>query len=86
MSKKLYRFTASWCQPCKMLSKTMEGISLDYPIEVVDIDENQELAIQYGIRGVPTLVLTENDAEVKRISGVQTEGFLKEWHLQVKKN
>lgn len=79
MSKKLYRFTASWCQPCKMLAKTMEGMSLDYPIEVVDIDENQELAIQYGIRGVPTLVLTENDAEVKRISGVQTEGFLKEW-------
>ena len=79
MSKKLYRFTASWCQPCKMLAKTMEDISLDYPVEVVDIDENQELAIQYGIRGVPTLVLIENDAEVKRISGVQTEGFLKEW-------
>lgn len=79
MSKKLYRFTASWCQPCKMLAKTMEGMSLDYPIEVVDIDENQKLAIQYGIRGVPTLVLTENDTEVKRISGVQTEGFLKEW-------
>jgi len=79
MSKKLYRFTASWCQPCKMLAKTMEQVSLDYPVEVVDIDENQELAIQYGIRGVPTLVLIENDAEVKRISGVQTEGFLKEW-------
>lgn len=79
MSKKLYRFTASWCQPCKMLAKTMEQVTLDYPVEVVDIDENQELAIQYGIRGVPTLVLIENDAEVKRISGVQTEGFLKEW-------
>ena len=79
MSKKLYRFTASWCQPCKMLAKTMEQVSLDYPVEVIDIDENQELAIQYGIRGVPTLVLIENDAEVKRISGVQTEGFLKEW-------
>jgi len=62
-----------------MLAKTMEQVSLDYPVEVIDIDENQELAIQYGIRGVPTLVLIENDAEVKRISGVQTEGFLKEW-------
>jgi thioredoxin 1 len=62
-----------------MLAKTMEQVTLDYPVEVVDIDENQELAIQYGIRGVPTLVLIENDAEVKRISGVQTEGFLKEW-------
>lgn len=77
--KKVLRFTASWCQPCKMLAKTLEDIAIDYPIDVIDIDENQELAIQYGVRGVPTLVMLENDAEVKRITGVQTEGFLKEW-------
>ena len=79
MNKKVLRFTASWCQPCKMLAKTLEGITIDYPIEVIDIDENRELAIQYGVRGVPTLVMLENDAEVKRIVGVQTEGFLKDW-------
>jgi thioredoxin 1 len=62
-----------------MLAKTLEGITIDYPIETIDIDENQELSIQYGVRGVPTLVMLENDAEVKRIVGVQTEGFLKEW-------
>jgi len=37
------------------------------------------LSIQYGVRGVPTLVMLENDAEVKRIVGMQTEGFLKDW-------
>lgn len=79
MSKKVLRFTASWCQPCKMLAKTLEGITTEYPIEVVDIDDNQELSIQYGIRGVPTLVMLENDTEIKRITGVQTEGFLKDW-------
>ena len=79
MSKKVLRFTASWCQPCKMLAKTLEGIIIHYPIEVIDIDENQELSIQYGVRGVPTLVMLENDVEVKRIVGMQTEGFLKEW-------
>ena len=62
-----------------MLAKTLEGIAIDYPIETIDIDENQELAIQYGIRGVPTLVMLQNDTEVKRITGVQTEGFLKDW-------
>jgi len=62
-----------------MLAKTLEGITIDYPIEVIDIDEHQDLAIQYGVRGVPTLVMLENDAEVKRIVGMQTEGFLKEW-------
>jgi thioredoxin 1 len=62
-----------------MLAKTLEGITIDYPIETIDIDENQELSIQYGVRGVPTLVMFENDAEVKRIVGMQTEGFLKDW-------
>ena len=79
MNKKILRFTASWCQPCKMLAKTLEGIPTDYPIEVIDIDENQELSIQYGVRGVPTLVMLQDDVETKRVVGMQTEGFLKDW-------
>ena len=77
--RKVLRFTASWCQPCKMLARILEDIPTDYTIEVIDIDENRELAIQYGVRGVPTLVMLENDIETKRIVGMQTEGFLKEW-------
>ena len=77
--RKVLRFTASWCQPCKMLARTLEDISTDYPIEVIDIDESEELAIQYSVRGVPTLVMLQNDIETKRIVGMQTEGFLKEW-------
>jgi len=79
MNRKLLRFTASWCQPCKMLTKTLEGITIDYPIEVIDIDESSDLAIQYGVRGVPTLVMLQDDIETKRIVGMQTEGFLKDW-------
>ena len=79
MNRKLLRFTASWCQPCKMLAKTIEGIAIDYPIDVIDIDTNQDLAIQYGVRGVPTLVMLQDDVETKRIIGMQTEGFLKDW-------
>ena len=77
--RKVLRFTASWCQPCKMLGRTLEDISTDYPIEVIDIDENRELAIQYSVRGVPTLVMLKDDIETKRIVGMQTEGFLKDW-------
>ena len=77
--RKVLRFTASWCQPCKMLERILEDISTDYTIEVIDIDENRELAIQYSVRGVPTLVMLKNDIETKRIVGMQTEGFLKEW-------
>ena len=77
--RKVLRFTASWCQPCKMLARILEDIPTDYTIEVIDIDENRELAIQYGVRGVPTLVMLKDDIETKRIVGMQTEGFLKEW-------
>ena len=76
--RKVLRFTASWCQPCKMLARTLEDIPTDYPIETIDIDEMQDLAIQYGVRGVPTLVMLENDVETKRVVGMQTEGFLKD--------
>jgi thioredoxin-like negative regulator of GroEL len=62
-----------------MLAKTLEGITIDYPIETIDIDESSNLAIQYGVRGVPTLVMLQDDVETKRIVGMQTEGFLKDW-------
>jgi thioredoxin-like negative regulator of GroEL len=62
-----------------MLARTLEDIPTDYPIETIDIDESSDLAIQYGVRGVPTLVMLQDDVETKRVVGMQTEGFLKEW-------
>ena len=76
---KVLRFTASWCQPCKMLAKTLEDVETQIPIEVIDIDENQELAMDYGIRGVPTLVMIDGDIEVKRVSGMLMKNQLTEW-------
>jgi len=76
---KVLRFTASWCQPCKMLAKTLEDVETQIPIEVIDIDENQELAMNYGIRGVPTLVMLDGDIEVKRVSGMLMKNQLAEW-------
>ena len=79
MSKKVLKFAASWCQPCKMLSKTIEGMEIDTPIEEIDIDENQELTVKYQVRGVPTLVMVDDDKEVKRISGALSTKQLEEW-------
>ncbi len=70
--KKIVRFTASWCGPCKMLAKTLEQIETDIPIEVVDIDEHPDLATEYGIRGVPTLVMVEDNIAGKRLVGNKT--------------
>ena len=79
MSKKVLKFSASWCQPCKMLSKTIEGMTMETPIEEIDIDEQEELAIQYQIRSVPTLVMLDDDKEVKRVTGMQSSTQLEAW-------
>lgn len=74
---KLLKFHATWCQPCKMLSKVMEGTDLGVEVENVDIDENMELAKKYSVRGVPMLALVEDDGTVIRTkSGMMMEAEL----------
>ena len=78
--KKLIRFTASWCQPCKALASILEEINTNIPIEVVDIDAQQDIAIEYGIRGVPTLVkLDENGQVLNKMVGVKAKNLVEEF-------
>lgn len=76
---KVIRFTASWCQPCKQLGQTLDSMSVNIPIEVIDIDENSEIASEFGIRSVPTMVMMDGITEVKRMSGVRSKQELQEW-------
>lgn len=76
---KILKFQATWCNPCKALSASLKGIDIGAPIEELDVDSDRDLAIQYGIRSVPTLVLIKNDAEVDRIVGNTTVAKIKEW-------
>jgi len=71
--KKIVRFTASWCGPCKMLAKTLEEVDSKLPIEVVDIDVFPDVAAEFGIRSVPTLVIVEDNIPSKRIVGNKTK-------------
>ena len=82
MSKKLLRFTASWCGPCKSLAQNLEVANLGLPVEVIDIDAHGELAQEYGVRGVPTLVMLDENIEVKRLVGSKTVNELQSWALQ----
>ena len=77
--KKVIRFTASWCQPCKMLAKTLEDVQTNLPIEIVDIDKDSDTAIEYGIRGVPTMVMVEDGTVLKRLVGMKNTTELQEW-------
>jgi thioredoxin 1 len=77
--KRILRFTAPWCNPCKSLSVNLEEVDTKYPIEVIDIDVFPEVAAEYGVRSVPTLVMMNENIEMKRITGLKTTKELKEW-------
>ena len=78
--KKILYFSASWCGPCKMLGPIMESLSGQINYEKVDVDNNQDLSIQYGVRNVPTLVLVENGEAVGRLVGVQSKEQILEFY------
>tara|TARA_Y100001938_G_C8019826_1_gene394695 strand:- start:641 stop:931 length:291 start_codon:yes stop_codon:yes gene_type:complete len=68
------QFSASWCGPCKTLTKTIEANEdkFFHPVYKMDLDENRELAAVLQIRSVPTLIRFENNVEIKRLVGNQT--------------
>lgn len=77
--KRILRFTASWCGPCKSMAMNLETANLGFPIEVVDIDMHPDVAQEYGIRSVPTLVLMDENIQIDRIIGTKTVNQLQEW-------
>jgi len=68
-------FTAVWCGPCKLLDPVVTQLSQDWNGKVkivkLDVDENSNIAMQYGVMGVPTLILFVNGSPVQRLSGYQ---------------
>jgi thioredoxin 1 len=77
---KVTKFSAdAWCQPCKVLKPIFEQVksTVDGVVfQEVDVDTNSALAIQYKVRGVPTIVIEKDDQEVKRIVGGTTQALL----------
>ena len=69
--KQILYFTASWCGPCRTLGPIMESLNGQINYRKLDVDNEQDLAVKYKIRSVPTLVLVENGVEKNRMVGVQ---------------
>jgi thioredoxin 1 len=76
----LVDFHAVWCGPCKMMNPIIEETKTELgdkaTILKVDVDQNRDAAIKYGVRSVPTLILFKNGEPVWRQSGVVPKGTL----------
>ncbi|AVX19672.1 MULTISPECIES: thioredoxin [Carboxydocella] len=73
----LVDFWAAWCGPCRMIAPVIDQLADEYVGKVVvgklNVDENRETAIEYGVMSIPTLLLFKDGKPVERIVGYQTK-------------
>ena len=75
-------FWAEWCGPCKMIAPSLEEISeemTDIEVAKVNIDENPEIAAQYGIRSIPTLMIFKGGEVADMKVGAAPKTALTAW-------
>lgn len=76
--KILVDFYAEWCGPCKMLTPVLERLGDSFEIVKVDVDKHFDLAKEYGIMSVPTLIIFKNGKVVKQMIGFMGYDELKD--------
>ena len=76
----LVDFTASWCHPCKQLEPLIKELADEWHgklnVMKLDVDEDPQVAIDYQVMGVPTLILFKDGKAVERITGFQPKDRL----------
>ena len=76
----LVDFWATWCGPCLMIAPILEDIAAEYTEQVtvakLDVDSNPATPMQFGVMGIPTLILFKNGEAVERITGYKPKDQL----------
>jgi thioredoxin 1 len=77
----LVDFWADWCAPCKMIAPIVEDLAEEYDGRVkfakLDVDSNPQTAMNYGIRGIPTLLIFKGGSPVNQAVGAVPKSVLK---------
>jgi thioredoxin 1 len=73
--KQLLYFSAPWCGPCRALGPILDELSTKYSIKKVNIDNQPEIAREYGITSIPTTILLVNGKETERKVGPQPKSY-----------
>lgn len=77
----LIDFYADWCGPCKMLAPVLEEIAkenINTKFVKINVDDAQDLAMEYNVMSIPTLVVIKNGKEVNRVVGLVSKSELME--------
>ena len=70
--KQILYFSATWCGPCKTFKPKMKKLAAEnFPVEFLDVEANSELTMRYGVRNVPTTIITFDGQEKFRFVGVK---------------
>ena len=73
----LVDFWAEWCQPCHMITPTVEALAVEYKGKVkvgkVDTDANRDVSIKYGITAIPTIILFQDGEVIKKFVGLTSK-------------
>ena len=72
-------YSATWCGPCPTFKPIMNEIANEgHSVQFIDIDQQGDLARQYNVRSVPTVVIEQNGSEVNRLIGATTKQVILE--------
>ncbi len=79
----LVDFWAEWCAPCRMIAPVLEKLAEEnkdsWTLVKVDTDKNQEVAMKYGVRGIPNVKLFRNGEVINEFTGALPEPAIKDW-------